>query len=125
VLTLLSQKVAEEDGAVLMSQVKVWRNDVLQIIRMLASFKPEIITFLFLQDYVRKRNLASQQLEREVRNNKQEKKGLKLRESQATKAREAAEEKLAKLEGRPEAISKLTSTALNDIVEDLEKAKVR
>jgi hypothetical protein len=48
-----------------------------------------------------------------------------LRESQATKAREAAEEKLAKLEGRPEAISKLTSTALNDIVEDLEKAKVR
>ena len=124
-LTLLSQKVAEEDGAVLMSQVKVWRNDVLQIIRMLASFKPEIITFLFLQDYVRKRNLASQQLEREVRNNKQEKKGLKLRESQATKAREAAEEKLAKLEGRPEAISKLTSTALNDIVEDLEKAKVR
>jgi len=125
VLTLLSQKVAEEDGAVLMSQVKVWRNDVLQIIRMLASFKPEIITFLFLQDYVRKRNLASQQLEREVRNNKQEKKGLKLREPQATKAREAAEEKLAKLEGRPEAISKLTSTALNDIVEDLEKAKVR
>ena len=92
---------------------------------MLASFKPEIITFLFLQDYVRKRNLASQQLEREVRKNKQEKKGLKLREAQATKAREAAEEKLAKLEGRPEAISKLTSTALNDIVEDLEKAKVR
>jgi hypothetical protein len=45
--------------------------------------------------------------------------------SQAIKSLKEAQEKLAKLEGRPEAISKLTSTALNDIVEDLEKAKVR
>jgi len=45
--------------------------------------------------------------------------------SQAIKSLKEAQEKLAKLEGRPEAISKLTSTALNDLVEDLEKGKVR